>query len=287
MDERWNVAGPKVIEVGGPGEEPRALEVRIVRGQVDVVAHDDLSTIRVEVTAVGGRPLYVVWDGATLDVSHPRLRWESLLENLTGLGSMDSVDISIAVPRGVEVHLGTVSAEGLLSGTTAKAQVRTVSGTIVVNGVGAHVDARTVSGSIEVREQRGPFTGNSVSGALTVHASDSHDLHARTVSGALTIDLERAPATVVARTVSGDVMVRIPAAAGYELSASSVSGRVTAGGEQLARRPGKVEGMLRGGDGAVKVVSHTVSGDVTLLHAAAAAPGHEGAGGSPSMRKQP
>ncbi len=288
MSEQWSVSGPEVIEVGGPGDEPRRLDVRIISGQVDVIAHDDLQNITVEVTAVDGLPLDVSWQDGTLDIAHPRLRWESLVQSVSEWDGRRraSVEVSIAVPRGVEVHLGTVSAEGLLSGTTATAQVRTVSGTVVVNGVTGPVDAKTVSGSIEVRDHRGPLVGTSVSGALTLHAVDLDHLRANTVSGALTVDLERAPATVVAKSVSGDVMVRIPAATGYELTAKSVSGRVNAGGEQLARRPGKVEGVLSGGDGAVKISAQTVSGDVTLLHAAAA-PGHEAEGGCPSMRKQP
>jgi len=127
--------------------------------------------------------------------------------------------------------------------------------------------------------------GTSVSGPLTLHAADVQHLRASTVSGALTVDLERAPATVVARTVSGDVVIRVPAATGYQLTAKSVSGRVDAGGERLVRRPGKVEGVLRGGDGAVRIEAQTVSGDVTLLHAAA--PGHEAQDASPSLLKQP
>ncbi len=282
MGERWLVAGPQVLEVGEPGLEPRRLNVRLVGGQVAVVGHDDVQTITVEVTKVGGRPLEVTWDEGTLDISHPKLQWESLLKNIASRGiSKDSVEVNIAVPRGVEVHLGTVSADGLLSGTTAAAQVRTVSGTIVVNGVGACVDVDSVSGSIEVQDHRGSLSGTTVSGALTVHACDLEKLRVKTVSGALTIDLERAPASVVARTVSGDVVVRIPANAGYQLSARSVSGRITAGNEQLARRPGKVEGVLRDGDGAVGIVAQTVSGDVTLLHAAASA------GGAPSLLKRP
>ena len=62
-------------------------------------------------------------------------------------------------------------------------------------------------------------------------------------------------------------MVRIPADAGYEVTAKSVSGRVTAGSEQVSRRPGKVEGVLRDGHPDVKLVAQTVSGDVTVLRA--------------------
>lgn len=282
MAEHWSIDGPKVVEVGGPDEPPRELVVRTLAGRVDVVAHDDLDSITVEVSSVRGRPIDVDWDGATLRVEHPKLQWESWLDGLFSGGlkglkdlgrSMDSVEISIAVPRSVTVTLGTVSADGLVSGTHAPARVKTVSGTVVVDGVTGHLDARTVSGEIDVRNQRGPLTGQSVSGSLTVHAAELGDLRATSVSGSLSVDLEQAPATLFAKSVSGDVVVRIPHGSGYELSAKSVSGRVTAGHEEVARRPGKVEGVLRGtGEGRVEITATTVSGDVTVLHAHPAPP---------------
>jgi len=272
MSEHWTVDGPRVIEVGGPDEVPQHVAVRLIGGQVDVVAHDDVDIITVEVSRTSGRPLEVSWRNGRLEVAHPRLGWDGMLDGVfsaTGLGSGSSAEVSIAVPRGVTVHLGTVSAEGLVSGTTAPAEVRTVSGTVVVDRVRGHVDARTVSGSIEVRRHLGSLTGNTVSGSLTVQAVTMEHLRANTVSGTLTVDLESAPSTVLAKSVSGDVVVRIPADAGFEVSAKSVSGRVTAGSERVARRPGKVEGVLREGSPDVKVVAQTVSGDVTVLRALA------------------
>ena len=270
MSEQWSVDGPRVIEVGGPDEIPQHVGVRLLSGQVDVVAHDDLDTITVEVSRISGRPLEISWSNGRLEVSHPKLKWEGMLDGIVS-GAMfrsdDRAEVSIAVPRGVTVHLGTVSAEGLVSGTTADAKVQTVSGTVVVDHVRGHVDARTVSGSIEVRHQEGPLTGNTVSGSLTVQAVTMEHLRANTVSGSLTVDLQTAPSTLLTKSVSGDVVVRIPADAGYEVTAKSVSGRVTAGSEQVSRRPGKVEGVLRDGHPDVKLVAQTVSGDVTVLRA--------------------
>ncbi len=181
------------------------------------------------------------------------------------------------MPRGVAVHLGTVTADGLVSGTSEPAQVRTVSGTIVVDGVHADVDAKTVSGSIEVVDQHGSFTGDTVSGSLTVQAASMPRLRGKSVSGSLAVDLASTPSTIGATTVSGDVTIRIPADAGFDLTASSVSGRVVAGGERLSEKPGRSGGRLSRGDGAVQLVAKTVSGDVTLLQA--------GAQGRPTMEK--
>ena len=266
MTEHWTVAGPRVIEVGGEGDVPHEVKVRLIGGRADVVAHDDLDAVRVEVASVRGRDLVVTWSNGVLDVSHPQLRWDSLLNGFRrSFGREDKAEVSIAVPRGVTVHLGTVTADGLVSGVHAASSVKTVSGTILVDGVHGHVDAKTVSGSIDVRDQHGNFTGDTVSGSLTVQAPELQHLRAKSVSGSLAVDLGSSAATLGASTVSGDVTVRIPADAGFDLDAKSVSGRVVAGGEQLPEKPGRSGGRITRGDGAVQLVAKTDSGDVTLL----------------------
>lgn len=263
--ERWTVSGPRVLELGGDDEPVREVKVQLVGGRADVVAHDDQVRVRVEVDGVHGHDVTVTWTDGVLEVGHPALRWDDLLEGLRHVRGGDRAEVSIAVPRAVAVRLGTVTADGLVSGTTEHAQVRTVSGTIVVDGVHAHVDARTVSGSIEVVDQHGSLTADSVSGSVTVQAVSLPELRGKSVSGSLAVDVATAPSTIGATTVSGDVTVRIPAGSGFDLTAKSVSGRVVAGGELLDGKPGKSGGRISSGDGAVQLVARTVSGDVTLL----------------------
>ncbi len=278
-NERWTVSAPRVIEVGGETDPVRQVRVRLIGGRADVVAHDQQEGVRVEVSSVRGRDLTVSWHDGVLEIAHPTLRWDNLLEGLRFVTAReDRADISIAVPRKVAVHLGTVTADGLVSGTSEPAQVRTVSGTIVVDGVHADVDAKTVSGSIEVVDQHGSFSGDTVSGSLTVQAASMPTLHGKSVSGSLAVDLGTTPSTISATTVSGDVTIRIPADAGFDVTATSVSGRVVAGGERLSEKPGKNGGRIARGDGAVQLVAKSVSGDVTLLHAAAP--------GRPAMEKR-
>lgn len=68
------------------------------------------------------------------------------------------------------------------------------------------------------------------------------------------------------KSVSGDLVVRVPADAGYRIDAKSVSGRIVADGRRLgAGRPGPPQGEIRHGDESVRVSAASVSGDVTLL----------------------
>lgn len=272
MGESWTVDGPRVIEVGGPEDAVREVRVRLVAGRADVVAGDDADGVAtVEVGAVRGRPLEVRWADGVLDVGHPQLRWDSLLDRVrASMTREDGAEVSIAVPRGVAVSIGTVSAEGLLSGTRGRADVRTVSGTLVLDGVAGTVTAKTVSGQIDVRDHEGAFHGDSVSGSLTVQGRTIPRLHAKTVSGEVGVDLASPPAVLDVTTVSGDVTVRVPDGTGYDVTAKSVSGRVVAGSSRLGGSPGQRGGRLTDGDGAVRLVAKTVSGDVTLLRAGSA-----------------
>ena len=269
MEEQWSVDGPRVIDVGGSDDPVRTVKVRLIAGRVDVVAHDrGDGGATVEVSSVRGRPLEVSWDGGALEVAHPRLGWDSLFEHRSPRPGRDNeAVVSIAVPRDTEVELGTVSGDGLVSGVHAPAHVRTVSGTVVVDGVIGKVSARTVSGEIEVRDQRGAFAGESVSGAVSVHAVTLPSLSSRSVSGDVSVDLLASPSELRVKTVSGDVTLRVPADSGFDLRARSVSGAVVADGRRMDGRRGQVKGQLTAGDGDVRLVADTVSGDVTLLRA--------------------
>lgn len=269
MGEQWTVDGPRVIDVGGPAETVREVRVRLVGGRVDVVAREEADAVAtVEVASVRGRGLEVRWTDGVLDVGHPQLGWDSLLDRVRhGLGREDAAEVSIAVPRDVVVSVGTVTADGLVSGTRGRAGVKTVSGTLVVDGVHGALTAKTVSGQIDVRDHDGPFHGDSVAGSLTVEGGSIPRLHAKTVSGEVGIDLRRPPCVLDVTTVSGDVTVRVPDGTGYDVTAKFVSGRVVAGTNRLGGSPGKRGGRLTEGDGEVRLVAKTVSGDVTLLRA--------------------
>jgi Putative adhesin len=273
------------------------LRVRLVAGRVDVVGRDDADGgATVEVGTVSGRPLEVRWDGGVLDVGHPHVAWDSLVDRLRGaFDGEDRAEVSIAVPRDVAVLLGTVGADGLVSSVNGRVRIRTVSGTLVLDGVTGQVSARTVSGQVDVRDHDGVFSGDSVSGSLTVQGRAIARLHAKTVSGEVGVDLRRAPegtsrlprSVIDVTTVSGDVTVRVPEGTGYDVTARSVSGRCVAGSAEIGGpggpgRPGRGgmgprKGRLSEGNGAVRLVAKTVSGDVTLVRA-----GHGQQAGAPA-----
>lgn len=269
-DESWVVSGPQVIEV----EDVRALRVQMVGGRVDVVTHDEPGA-RVEVHDVDGRPLEVELRGDELRVGYvfTLSRWEDWLERFRNFRDRDRADVSIAVPASVVAKVGTVSADGLVAGVEGQASVSTVSGSLVVDGTRGRLSANTVSGEIVVRDHDGTLGLNSVSGELAASGALS-TVTANAVSGAVALDVAGST-SVSATTVSGDVTVRLARDEGVHVKANAVSGRLVVDGEEYGTGvPGSRVVDLRRGDGGSTVDVNTVSGNVTLLRAAAVPADH-------------
>lgn len=268
--ESWVVAGPQIIEI----EAITKLQVQLVGGRVDVVAHDGPGA-RVEVHAVDGRPLEITLSDGELRVGYQFTLggWEGFIEKFRNFGGKDKADVHIAVPREVRARLGTVSADGLLAGVVEDASVSTVSGTLITDGTSGRLGAKTVSGEIVVRDHRGDLKLNSVSGELAASGELSL-VQANSVSGAVTLDIHSGTSSVTASTVSGDVTVRLPQGKGVQVKAQSVSGRFVVDGEEYkGSSPGQRRVDLRNGDGACFVSATTVSGHVTVLRGSGVADG--------------
>src|SRR5690606_8363251 len=101
-----------------------------------------------------------------------------------------NADVIIAVPPDVAASLtviaGDVVASGLRDGTTTDV----TSGSIALMGLGGSVRAKTVSGSIEAVGVSGDLSMEAVSGEISLAGSSAERVHARTISGAVTCDLD-------------------------------------------------------------------------------------------------
>ena len=266
--ESWVVGGPQIIEV----DAITALRVQVVGGRVDVVVHDDPSETgaRIEVHAVDGRPLEISLSDGELRVGYSFTLggWNGFLDTFRYFRERDSADVHIAVPRSVTVKLGTVSAEGLLFGLRDDASVSTVSGSLVTDSTAGALVANAISGEIVVRAHAGDLRLTSVSGDLTA-SGDLTRVHANTVGGAVTLDVTSLTSSITASTVAGDVTVRLPHDRGVDVEARSVSGRVVIDGqEHKGANIGQVKVSLPSGGGTCYVVCSSVTGHLTVLHAA-------------------
>lgn len=291
--ESWVVIGPQIIEV----EDVRTLRVKVNGGRVDVVAHEDpeLTSARLEVHRVDGFPLEVTFaDGALWVGVRSVTGLDGFLDRLRGPHQRDRIDVHLAVPRSVVASLTSVNADLLLAGVRQDATLSTVGGAVVIDGTRGALSVKSVSADVVVRDHVGDLSVGTVSGAITASGGLAR-VSVTTVSGEVTLDCLAASSVCQARTVSGDVAVRLPAGHGVGIEARSVSGRVVVDGvERGDRRPGRTSVDLRDSQATCFVSSQTVSGHLTVLHgvplaepvddAADQAPGHEAPGGTDADR---
>jgi hypothetical protein len=270
MSEQWTVSTPEKLVFDGTVAR---LRVRTVAGAVNVVAAE--GPARLEVTEIEGPPLTVSLVGGELTVSYDDLSWKDFswkslapfLAKWRSAARRRAV-VSLAVPPGTRIELGSASSDTVISGITAPVTVHSASGSTTLVRLSGSVDANTVSGSVQAQSVSGDLKVNTVSGELTVFEGTSGRLKANSVSGAMTVDLEHDNDTDVQLTnVSGEVAVRIPAPTDAEVHANTTSGDVSNAFDELrvggAWGAKQITGTLGKGTGKLKIT--TVSGSVALL----------------------
>jgi DUF4097 and DUF4098 domain-containing protein YvlB len=261
MQEHWFVTEPRVIDVGNV----RALKVSLIGGQVDVIGHDE-PIARVEVHSVSGKELKIAIDGDTLEIDHPQLRWDNFVSVFASFRDHARADVSVLVPRSVELKLGVVSAEALVSGIRSDAKLNTVSGSVVVDDVEGDIDLNSVNGEFSVRGHRGDIEANTVSGDITASGAISR-FSANGVSGDVALDLSGVPLSVDNSTVSGDLTVRLPRSLRALFTVNTVSGTLQLDDVQLRGVRGRGHTSASGPEGyaSVAVRANSVSGDISVV----------------------
>lgn len=260
-EEKWLIEGPKVIDLG----VVRKLKVALVRGQVDIVGHDEPTT-RVEVHSVAGKELRVAIDGDSLEIDHPQLRWDNFIDVFRSFRGSASADVSILVPRDVALKFGVVSASALISGLRGDATISTVSGDLVIDGLEGDITLNSVSGELAVQGHVGKIAAHTVSGDVTL-SGRIRTLTCDGVSSDVFLDVQGAPDLIKVNTVSGNVTTRLEEGYGADYRINTVSGRIQLDDASVTG----VRGTYTGKYGTLErnwleLRANTVSGNVSVLH---------------------
>lgn len=271
---QWTVEGPERITVE---EAVRALHVRVVEGAVNVVAAD--GPARLEVTELTGEPLHVTLVDGVLTVTYKDLSgWHEFGDVLKSVDSVKGffasfkrkrrAQVTVTVPADAEVRVGTVSADTTVSGIAGHVSVQSAGGDATLVGLSGRTDSNTVTGDVDAQSVSGQLRVNTVSGQLTVVAGTAERLHATSVTGAVTLDLDaQTPTDIKVTTVSGAVGVRLPSRADTVVEAGTNSGDISSTFEELKLGGSwgakKLSGRLGEGKGSLTVTS--VSGAITVV----------------------
>jgi hypothetical protein len=163
------------------------------------------------------------------------------------------VEFTVRLPAGVRLNAGTVSGTVEGRGMRAEVEATSVSGDVRLGDVTASlVEARSVSGDIELRNVQADEVG-----AETVSGDVAY-------SGAI-----RPRGAYDFKTLSGDIVLRVPRNIGAEVTASTFSGSfhssfpVITGTSGRATRRQRVSGTI--GDGSARIRLESFSGNVELL----------------------
>jgi len=254
---RWTIDEPTTLDFDGVV----ALKATLVAGRLSVLAGDKPS---ITVGEVIGRPVVVSHDAGMLTIDH------EVLEGVLGWLRKEKTraTITVTVPKDCPVRINLISADGVVSGLTARTSIKAGSGDITLDGVTGEIDAVTVSGLIEAQGLSGAVTFNSVSGELALAGGLVRRLAARTVSGKVTADVALSPdGEIQISTVAGAVALRMPVTTSAAISLTSATGRVETAFEGLDRTERPVSRGLSGklGDGSARLSVNSVSGGITLL----------------------
>jgi hypothetical protein len=161
-----------------------------------------------------------------------------------------------------EVGVRTASGDIRLESALRELQVKTASGDIAVGTAAAQASLVSVSGDVGIERAEASLTARSVSGDVTI-GSASDVLGVSTTSG--DVDVKSvAGGDVRVQTVSGDVRVGIARGTRTWIDAASVSGRLES---ELGLEDSEPTAET---DAVVPLHIKTVSGDVSIVRAAAA-----------------
>lgn len=259
--EKWIVNEPKVLDLG----PITRLKVGLIRGQVNIVGHDEPTT-RVEIHSVKGKDLMVTLDGDSLEIDHPQLRWDNFIEVFTSFRGTASADISVLVPRELALKFGVVSSTALISGITGDAKISSVNGDLMIDGVNGDLEVNSVSGEISVRDHRGAITVNTVNGDVMATGKITR-FSADGVSANVFLDLTGVPDLVQVNTVTGDVTTRLESGVPARYRIHTVSGKLQLDDSTFSGVRGAFTSTYGELDKHwVDFSANTVSGNVSVLH---------------------
>jgi hypothetical protein len=277
-EQKWLLDGPKVIDLG----VVRSLKVALVRGQVDIVGHDEPTT-RVEVHSVSGKDLRVsVDDAGNLEIDHPQLRWDNFVEVFRGFRGSARADVSVLVPRDIALKFGVVSSTGLISGLRSDAAISTVNGDLVIDGLTGDITLNAVSGELAVQNHTGRIQAHAVNGDITASGAISR-FSSDGVSGDVYLDITGDPDEIRVNTVNGSVTTRLEAGRGANYHINTVNGRIQLDDMELGGIRGSYDGKYGSLDGSfLDFRANTVNGTVAVVHRAAGEADASAAQGTPN-----
>jgi hypothetical protein len=248
-------------------------------GSADVeLTHGTQPTIHIEALQRGGATnefsVNLQQDGETLRVNATsnclvfctaRLRYRIELPAETAVAVQSTSGDVTAKSLSSGVDIKTTSGDVKLIEISGPLTISSVSGDVSLSsGQASGANVNTTSGSIDLQGVADALVVKSISGDITIEEARNGRLSIDTTSGSVRYDGSLAPGSDNRiGSISGEVQIQLPEAAGMNVDASSVSGDLSTDFDLNGTKEAHV---LRGavGDGAAILKITTTSGDVQI-----------------------
>jgi hypothetical protein len=292
FDRTFNVSGPVRLELGsGSGNAE-------IRGSGDGKVHIHGTVTRGGWSLFGGSEKSVeeVAANPPLEQHDNTIR---VGKNMSGFRNV-SIEYHVEVPKDTELDASVASGgltvdnvRGPVKANSASgyvhvyrverdASINAASGSIEVSNIGGVLRVTSASGDIVIADVKGDLNASAASGSIKItNASDrieassasgeinvtgaTGDLKVHAVSGSIHVSGD--PSTNhywELKSVSGSVDLRVPANAGFLLSADATSGDIRTGLPVIIEEQGKHSLRAHVGNSTGRVEVHTVSGAINV-----------------------
>jgi DUF4097 and DUF4098 domain-containing protein YvlB len=176
-----------------------------------------------------------------------------------------SADVGVAGTRG-PVKVTTVSGDIGLTVSSQQVTVQTVSGDVILHAPSTMTVANSVSGDLRMTGPQGMLTAETVSGNVELAGGKFTDMHLKSISGDLHLDVDFAkPAMVSGETLSGDITMHVPSDLSGTATMKNFSGEISCDAQQMTgtSSPKRHEYVFGDGKGVVMQLS-SFSGDIRV-----------------------
>jgi hypothetical protein len=249
---------------------PVRLRIKNIRGSVTVHGVEGANSIHI--TAIkhldSGDPqrteilMTQLPDGSVnVETRYQESGW---LLSLLGAHWPCKVDYSVEAPADCTLHVDSVSNTALIEDLNGSLSLKSVSGEIELHRLSGSISLHSISGDIGGDRLTGSFTVDTTSGRVRLDLSNFTSLQANSVSGALFFKTPLSTGPYSFKTVSGNILLAVPAQSACNVDFQSISGRFSSDlpTTRVQRQRRSQSAEVQGGGPMVKF--NTVSGNASL-----------------------
>jgi DUF4097 and DUF4098 domain-containing protein YvlB len=179
------------------------------------------------------------------------------------------------IDAGGDVNADSISQDVICENVRGRVMSSTISGRIVVRRADRGVRATSVSGNIEISGSNGGIDSSTTNGSIIIRDVESRDVRGKTTSGNVRFQgLLYGDGHYAFESLSGDLMIAVPANSGFDLTAKTFSGSIetdfsiqVAPGTTLPGRGKSFRGTI--GQGGAQLSAVGFSGNIYIKKASA------------------